>query len=348
MQYPAFKTSLVTGLTALTCLVWSGPSHGGGITSANAPEIPPPPKVPGTARLSCEIRLGKIEDFYKPRVGTAGEFSSQKTTVEYEKREGDMYFSCTDGCESPVWTSSKPLSPIRLLKIPQKLTDLSLPSLRVELMNGVPYIIAKVKAGHISDSGTLIQAEKETYRPLNSGRELFFIAETNEETLADRTQLDELYAKTNRPVKTKIYGYTEVRCERLEPGTLSKTEIARLRAQAPRPGFISANEYESKVQGQLKMPFRARLSLALKLDPDHLRALLASSSINKKSELDAIKAILPEVRRILAAYPDLTFENIWAVSTELLKIPAMSPTGIVVGSLIPLVMASEGLEAATK
>lgn len=198
-----------------------------------------------------------------------------------------------------------------------------------------------LSSAHRSWTGSIVKNEKETVQDLE--RDEFYANAATDENV-ESTEIPKLLklAKTlNRDVTSSARSNTELRCTVLKPGQVSEAQIDKILALPPAAGTISAREYESATSmSHISQPYENVLKLARNLDPAHRKALIAKFLILRKN-IDFLKPVAGKVREAVKAYPQMTAENAWGYIDSLLGISPMSPSGIVLPPMVPLLIAEE-------
>lgn len=332
----AFLTTLV-----VSSLV-SPTSHGGAITSANAPPPPPPTVVPGVIRLTCTLSVGNSHELLNVKDYDRRNFA--EAFLDFEKADGADYFKCTEGCDPIIWSRNRTEHPSGDVKPVSKVTltgQIGLPSLRIKLIDSKPFLETRVESAHRSWTGAVITNKNDSLVPF-VGREFYAEARTDERVEFEKIEdLKKLANETKRLVASSSRGSTELRCTVIKPGQVSKAQTAKIYAAAPRQGTISSKDYESATSiHHITQPYSTILDLARKLDPDHRKAMIADMTVLRGS-LDFMKPIVEKVRDAVATHPKMTGENAWGYIASLLGIHPMSPSGIVLPTIVPLLIAEE-------
>lgn len=347
------RNSVVTLTTLLFTTLLSPQSYGGAITSANAPPPPPPPNIPGLVRLSCtlnisssHVALGRKQNVLAAPEERLG--SSAEALLDFEKEDGSANFKCVEGCDNLTWTRNRSSWPAGEMKPVSKTTgagQISLPSLNLKMIDAKPFLATRVESAHRSWTGNIVSSKTDSLVPFE-GRNFYAEARTDE--AIDNERIDELKrlaTKTKRTVLSSSQSFTQFRCTVLQPGQMSKAQIYRVQATPPRAGTISAQEYEKATSmDHISQPYKTVLDLARKIDPDHRKAMLAESAIIYR-DIEFLKPVAQKVRDTAKAHSDMTAENAWGFIAQLLGISPMSPSGVVLPSIVPLLIAEEEAEA---
>lgn len=330
----------------LTCFLTPA-SFGGAITSANAPISPPPPIIPGVIRLTCTLNVATV--FH-----VLGEKDSKmnvaETLLDYEKADGAAHFECVAGCDNIVWMQNRREWPMGEVKPISKVTEIGqvpLPRLRMTLDaddKSKLSIETHLESAHRTWTGSIVLGKSETL-VLFEPKDFSFQAEARTDENSGSTQhigeLQQLARQTRRAVTTSAWSHTQLWCSILEPGQLSKVQVAKILARPPRAGTISAKEYENATSiRNISQPYVKVLALARKLDPDHRKAILTEFAASRGS-LDFLKPVAQKVREAAETNPEMTTEYAWAYIASLLGLHPMSPSGIVIPKMVPFVIAEE-------
>ncbi len=330
---------LATAFTLLSLV--TQPGFGGAITSANAPPMPPTLPIPGIYRLSCNVN---VASFFALDSRTGADLVNvAETDLEYEKLDGQNNFTCIEGCEKLNWRkhSQFPAGVLLPESNKRKYADVRLPTLRLEMVDSNLILFAHVATGHRSWAGNLITSSQT--KQIRFGQHEFQAHAETFETI-DSSQLRKLrrMAKVmKRELVTSARGSTSILCTMLQPGQLSKAKTQQMMLKAPRAGSLSADEFnDATAIDKITQPFSKFLELARKLDPDHRKAMIAEFKSLRRNN-DFLIPLAAKVRETVEQNPSMTGENVWAYIAQLLGIEPMSPSGIVIPTVIPLIIVEQ-------
>ena len=147
--------------------------------------------------------------------------------------------------------------------------------------------------------------------------------------------------QTGQTATSKNWARSEIRCNVLRPDQISRAQADIIFARPPAAGKISLAEYEDRTRntfGEANTHFAGIVTLAATVDPAQIKANLATFG-DSSVMIRALRSAVPGLQRLLKTNPQLTVEEAFEASSQMVRVNPMSPSSIVGFELMPLVMA---------